>query len=390
MIECYVGKIGGGKTYFAVQTMCAHLAKGGTVVTNIVLNWLAVAQFILEVYGVEPEPDQYRFLDELPGKNADGTTPHMIEDAQKYVPFGKPSAPVLCVVDEAHLWFDASLFVENKKRFKALREFLSQSRKARVDFIFIAQAWETMDMFIRRQTATVWTTRDMRTFKLLGLNYILGHTFCRTGYDYTLKFEMYPRKFYPRDNRIFKLYDSHAMLKPFETSGEFVEAKKLQKKKGKKKRMLKYVLIFCLVGFVVGGASVWTNLKRFFGDDKPVEQLVDNPAQPVIPQAAPTSEDLTIRETVTSIMAPQLAITRESGIYEVGHPSPHGWVEAVSDGGRVRIRAWDGSTRFVIPAQVSARTPVSTPPPSPALEPVIAKIDSYKLATPLDNHGRRK
>ena len=137
MIAIFEGKIGGGKTYLAVSRILAHLAKGGAVFTNIELKLDGIREYLREAKGLEFDETAVRILDESESW-----------DFHKYLKSGTSGLNTLCVIDEAHLWFNARDHSVTAATKRELITFLSQSRKLNVDVIFIVQAAENLDASI--------------------------------------------------------------------------------------------------------------------------------------------------------------------------------------------------------------------------------------------------
>jgi len=151
MIEIFQGRIGGGKTYSAVLRMAAHLSKGGHVFTNIEVNPLGFSELCRKKFGVVINFDlQFHAIE---GEE--------ISRFDKLITSGSMDCPVLCVIDEAHLWFNAR---EWQKSSKELMTFVTQSRKVMVDIILITQSMSTLDKHLRIQSQFIWAFKDFQKF----------------------------------------------------------------------------------------------------------------------------------------------------------------------------------------------------------------------------------
>ena len=203
MIETFEGRIGGGKSYSAIERMFAHWLRGGAVYSNLPVVWDECKKFVLEEYGVELVDGQFTAL-----------TNAQICTFPQHTPTGTMELPVLVVVDEAHLW----LFSSTEKRgaeVRALLEFLTMSRHLHTDVIFITQAAKNIDVKISRLNQYIWRFRDMRKWKIpaLGIAYPFNHTrqVCFDGTDGRTIMES---RYCLRDARVFRCYDSHALHLP--------------------------------------------------------------------------------------------------------------------------------------------------------------------------------
>lgn len=217
MIAIYEGKIGGGKTYLAVCRILAHLAKGGTVFTNVELKLEGVAAYLAKHHGVELDPDAVRFLNESESW-----------DFHKYLKAGR-EINTLCVIDEAHLWFNARDHSITAATKRELITFLSQSRKLKVDVIFIVQAAENLDAQFRRLAQEIWRMKDLQRFvvPLIGLRYPWPHTLAfRLDNG---NFQVMEKKLLKRSTDIFEAYNTNALLRPVEFAGEVQGVRNLRK-----------------------------------------------------------------------------------------------------------------------------------------------------------------
>lgn len=217
MIAIYEGKIGGGKTYLAVCRILAHLAKGGTVFTNVELKLEGVKAYLAKHHGVELEPDAVRFLNESESW-----------DFHRYLKAGR-EINTLCVIDEAHLWFNARDHAVTAATKRELITFLSQSRKLKVDVIFIVQAAENLDAQFRRLAQEIWRMKDLQRFviPLVGLRYPWPHTLAfRLDNG---NFQIMEKKLLRRSSDIFEAYNTNALLRPVEFAGEVQGVRQLRK-----------------------------------------------------------------------------------------------------------------------------------------------------------------
>jgi len=188
MIECFVGFIGGGKSYNAVLRMLDHMSRGGCVVTNMRLelepwfndnctfrgknkswhvgetcvNALGVRRVLHDYYRWEYQQGQYRYVSD------DDLLEHGLAGK---LPGNRSGMPVLVVWDESADFWDCD------NRQKADREFLSvlrHSRKLGMDFIFIVQDLSELNKRIRNQTQYVTRFFDMENFVVPGIGMNLG------------------------------------------------------------------------------------------------------------------------------------------------------------------------------------------------------------------------
>lgn len=203
IIEIFEGRIGGGKSYSAMERMFAHWLRGGLVATNLPVNWPETKAYVVDRYGVELQDGQFLHLSST-----------QIKDFYRHTPSGTFELPVLVVIDEAHIWL-ASRMAKRDDDVAKLMEFLTMSRHMHTDIICISQAAANMDVKIARLAQYIWRFRDMQKWRVqsLGLGFPFPVTLqiCYDGADGKTK--MYQR-WAKRDVGIFKTYDSHALHNP--------------------------------------------------------------------------------------------------------------------------------------------------------------------------------
>lgn len=253
MIEGFEGRVGSGKSFAAVRRMVEHLSRGLTVATNITLNWDGVVEFARSEYGVEVNRDQLVDLSHLDDEK--------LGEFYKWTPKGEPGAPVLVVIDEAHLIFNARDWA---KTSRGLLAFLTQSRKHDTDIIFISQAMTNVDKQFRVLFQYIWRFRDLRktTVPGLGIRWDTmlqvitfgahsGEMLLACNYDYDGK-TLNNREFVSMDKRIFACYNTRELHSSFSRSGQ---AKKVNLKKSTSMTRggvilrVVMVLVLCAIGF---------------------------------------------------------------------------------------------------------------------------------------------
>jgi len=275
IVEIFEGKLGGGKTYSAVERIWFHLLKGGVLYTNIKLNWDVVKQAAFDKKGLSLQDIQYGYLDN-----------DKIGHFPKFLTPGTDDLPVLCVIDEAHLFFNAR---DWKQTGRDVMEFLTQTRKVMVHMILITQSQLNLDKQFVRMVQYVWRFRDMQKFKfpLLGLGWPLPQIL-QVCFDATDPKHIMHREFKMKDKFIFSLYTSKDLLKEVQMlSKDAIVVDVGQSKSkfwtwfGKAKPWLMLLLFL-----VVGGFIIWYAYQRVFHKVKP-EPKVAMAAAPVAGGAAP-------------------------------------------------------------------------------------------------------
>jgi len=200
MIQLITGKIGGGKTVYTVEKLFNHMLQGGTVCTNISLVWSEVVKLGLKRKGVHIRESQYEYID-------------LNDDAPWHlrIPWGTKEMSVLVALDEIHLFFNARDWQKTAQLHKDMLSFLSQSRKASVDIIFIAQVAKTLEAQFRSQCEWEVYCRNFKdvSIPIFGRLPLQRMLVTRKDYETNYITERIVRR-YPKD--IFPLYNTLDML----------------------------------------------------------------------------------------------------------------------------------------------------------------------------------
>jgi zona occludens toxin (predicted ATPase) len=204
VIECYEGRLGGGKTYSAVVRIVDHLRRGGLVATNVELRWEPVAKYIADCFGVVVESSQLIRLED-----------EQIGLFHRHTPSGTAALPVLVVIDEAHLNFNSRDYAKTDKLYRETLTFLTQSRKVHTDVIFISQSVLNMDKQFMRLVQFIWRFRDLSKWKIpgIGIPYPLQQILC-VQFDYDGR-TILQRQFVRKNKRVFALYETNSLLREF-------------------------------------------------------------------------------------------------------------------------------------------------------------------------------
>lgn len=218
MIEIFEGRLGGGKSYTAVYRAMVHFLKGGTVCTNIDLNWAGCCAYALKRFGLQLERDQFIFLPD-----------EQIPQFHKYTPSGTGELPVLVIIDEAPLNFDSRDFAQNYKENREVYTFSRQSRKTDTDVILIAQDATDLDKKLRNLSQYIWRFRDLSKWKIpgLGIRFPFNMILC-VQMDYDGR-TMLDKHFVPKDRGIFACYNTRSLLRRFERLEGVVTKRQLKR-----------------------------------------------------------------------------------------------------------------------------------------------------------------
>jgi len=242
MIECYEGRLGGGKTISAVLRMLDAWCAGATVFSNVAIKWEEVKKYVRQHWRMELDDRQFQFLDD-----------EKIHNFHRFTPSNS-----LVVIDEAHLWFNARDWSQTANTQRELLNFLTQSRKYKTDIIFITQAAANLDKQFMRLIQFVWRFRDMEKFRIPGLGIKWPFKqIMQIQLDYDGK-TVLQRKFWTKSKRIFALYDTNAIYQTTFPRLDYVRGTPVKIKR-KVSKMYIVVMVLCLLGAVVGGCRVFSS-----------------------------------------------------------------------------------------------------------------------------------
>ena len=184
---------------FALTRALDTLASGGCLVSNVALNLDKVAAYLWKRRKWRLRVNQVRFHD----FEADPLF-------QRSIPWGIPGKPVLVICDESHLYYNAALASKLVSDCMQLVSFLTQSRKASVDVMFITQDEKTLWTQFRNQALFGYRCRDMRAVNLpfVGKASFLGLHWVKVDIQ---SGEIMERGRTPLNREMFGLYDTFQM-----------------------------------------------------------------------------------------------------------------------------------------------------------------------------------
>lgn len=356
MIELYEGRLGGGKTYSATVRIVDHLCRGGLVATNIDIVWPEVADYIARRFGLVVKNDQLLRLHE-----------DQIGLFHRSTPSGTAELPVLVVIDEAHLTFNARDFAQTDRLYRETLTFLTQSRKVHTDVIFIAQSVLNMDKQFMRLVQYIWRFRDLSKWKIpgLGIPYPLNQILA-VQFDYDGR-TILQRSFVRKDKNIFKLFRTNALLREFPRL-ENIKTKHSLERTKKQYPMAKFLIP---IGLVVGVIAAFTLYKSFKGAPEKANNAFGAPARAAAVSTSDTAREEKRKHELYDIYAEHFQAwneseralkTAESGWYQVGEMSSRGFVIATSNR-RAKVAQPDGRTGWVVATldHVPSAVPMVTP-----------------------------
>jgi hypothetical protein len=344
MIECYEGRLGGGKTYSATVRIVDHLRRGGLVATNVELRWERVVAYVADRFGVVVEPDQLiKLVDEQIGL------------FHRFTPSGTPQLPVLIVIDEAHLNFNSRDYAKTDKLYRETLTFLTQSRKVHTDVVFISQSVLNMDKQFMRLVQFIWRFRDLSKWKIpgLGIKWPINQILC-VQFDYDGR-TVLQRQFINKDKRVFDLYETNSLLREFPRLDGVKTKRELRKVERQKSKMAKWLIP---IGLVTGVVCVVLLIRSLGSFGNPTSTTVAS-AGAVGPRASssvPASKSQDAKQAAYLVYSEHLETwnpleyvleTVEGGWYALGEMSSKGYVVAVSPR-RAKVITPEGRTAWIV------------------------------------------
>lgn len=164
MITLVTGVIGGGKTTYAMLETLKHLAKGLYVRTNVDYCFNECQAFCRVHYGVEIQRNQIKSFPDKEG----------VTEWWDLIDWGTEQEPVLAVIDEAQNFWGSRDWQATQEKHKSMLSFLTQSRKAGVNVIFITQDAGNVDKQFRVLAQQIISCRNMANIKIpvIGLHLV--------------------------------------------------------------------------------------------------------------------------------------------------------------------------------------------------------------------------
>jgi len=356
MIECYEGRLGGGKSYSAVVRIVDHLRRGGLVATNVELRWDAIGKYVADRFGVVVENDQLiRLADEQIGL------------FHRHTPSGTAQLPVLVVIDEAHLSFNSRDYAKTDKLYRETLTFLTQSRKVHTDVIFISQSVLNMDKQFMRLVQFIWRFRDLSKWRIpgLGLAWPINQILC-VQFDYDGR-TVLQRQFINKDKRIFALYETNSLLREFPRLDGAKTQRELKRVEKGKSKMGKWLIP---IGLVTGAVCVVLLIRSLGSFGKPSAATVGSGVTSARGSSTVPMKSQDPKQAAYLIYAEHLETwnpldyvleTVEGGWYALGEMSSKGYVVAVSPK-RAKVITPDGKTAWIVAMRSEPLTKAESPP----------------------------
>ncbi len=282
LIRVVEGKLGSGKTFFAVKKAVDALSQGQVVVSNVKLDWDMVDRRLRKM-GCEVPRNNYRFIE----------TQEIADDPETL-------KAVLCkdaflLIDEIHLIFDSRNWKQNADKGGNFQVLITQARKLRIDMWFISQASTRIDGRIRDQATHIVRCTNWRHLPILGTLFRFPITLakiCKPNGN-----EVLAREWIWRNAKIGNLYDTHQTFLGIQLDGEAPA-----EVRGKRRREVSYGFILAFAGSCMLLLSRYLDYREEKNrKDLPSEQVkkaaqgvTEKPVEPV--KAPPVSPAPSSRE----------------------------------------------------------------------------------------------
>lgn len=263
-IECFVGSVGGGKSYCSVRRMLSYMGRGGRVVSNIEL-----VGYDRDTKTLLPDSPPVAYLrDKLAWAYQDGQYSYISFDEMcdspawfERVPAGQSrNLRTLLVVDEATDLFDNldRDKVRTDSTYRALFRFLRLSRHAHIDVLFICQDLSAINSRLRGLITSGWRSTDMGKYRLPFLKVLFPFDlFMLQQFDRRMEMET-RREWLSKEQSIFACYRSEVFGSELGVSwdGVAISNGSIERKK-KQMNILERLLLFAAV--LLGLAAIFRN-----------------------------------------------------------------------------------------------------------------------------------
>lgn len=202
MIKIVEGKVGAGKSVYAVRETIEQCAKGGYTCTNIEMKRGPFISYLRRNHQLYVRSSQLIELGECEN----------IVDWWQDIPAGSLECPILVIIDETHLEFNARNWQHTRDVHSEMMDFLTQSRKVHVNIIFITQDQATIDKQMRTQAERVVSCRNMTDLEVPVLKAKLFNSIWYTERSSSNKDLIYKKEKWRIDSEVFEVYNSFALL----------------------------------------------------------------------------------------------------------------------------------------------------------------------------------
>lgn len=219
MLEIFDGTPGQGKTFCAMALrILPHLAAGGYVVTNVEIVPDGIAKYLKERHGVTFNPDRLRFLSQ-----------DEVGSFFEHTPKGTKECPVMVVLDEIHLWFNARDWAKNDANLRQTFVNATQHRKYNLDITLISQHIANIDAQFIRLVAKLVRFRNLKEWHppMMPWLRVPYYRFLATTFDRSGKGKPQKRDWLPFDPLVGGSYNTDAILAGAGASAGQVERVKL-------------------------------------------------------------------------------------------------------------------------------------------------------------------
>jgi zona occludens toxin (predicted ATPase) len=261
LVRLVVGKLGSGKTFYAVIRAMEALMQGRVVVSNVEFNWPAVETYCRR-QGAKVPRENYRFVDSsLLESGADVLARHLVKGA-------------MVLLDEIHLFMDAREHRKNAEKSGFFQELLTQARKYDLDIWLVSQSAANVDARLVRQATFIVRVSNWLHLPLLGTLFPFPYTVARTCAPDGRT--VYSRDWIYRSSKIGRLYDTKQKFKALDLQGAGA-----LKVIGKKRKRAGYGVVLLAMGLGLLALDAFLDRERY---DSLAEYRKNNPQpEPTVP-----------------------------------------------------------------------------------------------------------
>jgi len=242
LVRVVAGKLGSGKTFYAVIQAVEALARQEVVVSNVKLNWPAVDARLKKMGCAVPRGNVRFVPTEAIEANPDVLLEHL-------------SAGSMLILDEVHLFLSARKWSENQAKAEQFMLFLTQARKLKVDVWLISQSEANIDSMLTRMATHIVRVTNWLHLPFLGKLLPLPLTIakiCQPDGKSVLS-----RDWVWRSKKIGNLYDTLQTFKDIKLGGA-----KAGKVRGRRKRKLGYGWTLMTIGAGLVLFGRWRDTKK--------------------------------------------------------------------------------------------------------------------------------
>lgn len=206
MIALVEGKLGAGKSLFAMRLVDDAIGAGKPVATNVELT----PDALYRAAGAHPLRRWFPALRQRRAAKLSRLvfSSHDLGELMRVRLAGEGESRGVLVLDECHNWMNARSW-SSKDRDELIR-FFSQSRKLGFDVYLIAQRAEMIDKQVRNLAEYRITLKNLRWYRKMGLRLPCNLFVAIWRWEAHANAEIVRRDVYPLSRRVAGMYDTLA------------------------------------------------------------------------------------------------------------------------------------------------------------------------------------